>query len=793
MAILRKCGLAAASFLLATHTAFAAGNNFVVKNIRVVGLQGLSRETVINYMPIKVGQTLQAGDTENIISALYQTGFFSDVSLSQEGNTLIVNVTERAVIANIKVTGNSLIDSDQINNVLKETGLTKGQTLDKSVLDDVTKSLKSAYDLQGHYNARVTTTITPISRHRVNIEIHISEGRVALVENIQILGNHVFSQKELISTFVVTTPKWNSFYTRQDHYSKDAFHASLEELANYYFDHGYLHFRIDSANAVLSPDRKSVSLVVHVTEGTQYRLSGYNFSGQTIVSPEAYEAMPEFKALKNGEVFSRHKILDASNAIQQTLGDKGYAFASVNVVPHFDENHKTVSITFQVSPSRRVYVHQVNFTGNTSTADQVLRSAMQQPEGGLYSTTELNKSQQKLNMLGYFTNIKETTTPVPGTNNQVDLNYAVSEQPSAAATAGAGYGTDGFVLNAGVNEQNFMGTGKQVGVNFATSPYQRSYSFNYNNPNYTPDGVQRGFNLFSTKTLPGNLNISPYEFTQYGGNMVYSVPFSFSDSYQFGIGVQRTILTPDFNPSAQIQAFLKNEGNNISPNSSASFNQTMLTAGWTRNKLNRPFLPTEGSMQIATLQVSAPLAGQQLDYYKMGYQFHGYYPIAAGFIGSLKGSLGYGGGYGKTKGLPFFANYYAGGLTPTGEVRGFETNTLGPIDSQGNPIGGNALMAASAELILPHPVSGDTFRTRVFVDAGNVFSTWNMYGTLNNTPGYPDQEGIHLGNLRYSTGLDFEFRLPVLNAVLEFSLAKALNPKKYDQTQAFNFNIGTSF
>lgn len=785
MTILRQCGLAAVSVLLATHTAWAASNSFVVKNIRVTGLDGLSPQTVINYMPVKVGQTLQPGDTANIISSLYQTGFFSDVSLSREGNTLIVNVTERAVIANIKVTGNSLIDSGQINTVLKETGLTKGQALDQSVLDDVTKSLKSAYDLQGHYNARVTTVITPISRHRVNIEIQISEGRVALVDNIQILGNHVFSRKELLGTFVLTEPKWNSFYTREDHYSKDAFHASLEQMANYYFDRGYLHFRIDSANAVLSPDRKSVTLVVHVTEGAQYRLDNYKFSGQLVVSPQTYENLPAFKALKHGEVFSRKKIVAASDSIQQTLGDKGFAFANVNVIPSFNEDNKTVSVNFQINPSRRMYVHQVNFTGNTSTADQVLRSAMQQPEGGVYSATALGQSEQKLNMLGYLSNIKETTTPVPGKNNQVDLNYNVTEEPSAAATAGAGYGTDGFVVNAGVNESNFMGTGRQVGINFATSPYQRSYSFNYNNPNYTPDGVQRGFNLFSTKTLPGNLNIAPYEFTEYGGNMVYSVPFSFSDSYQFGIGLQRTELTPDFGPSAQILAFLKNEGD--------TFNQTMLTAGWTRDKRDRPFLPTNGSLQIATLQVSAPFVGEDLNYYKLGYQFHGYYPIAAGFIGSLKGSLGYGGGYGSTQGLPFFANYYAGGLTPQGEVRGYETNSLGPLDSQGNPLGGNALISASAELILPHPVSGDTFRTSVFVDGGNVFNTWNVYNTMRNTPDFPDQEGIHLGSLRYSTGVDFEFRLPVLNAVLEFSLAKALNPKKYDQRQAFNFNIGTSF
>jgi outer membrane protein insertion porin family len=785
MALLRQCGLAVTAFLLATHTAFAADGSFVVKNIRITGLEGLSPQTVLSYMPVKIGQTLNPGDTSNIIAALYETGFFSNVSLAQSGNTLIVNVAERDVIGDIKVSGNSLIDSDQINNVLKQTGLIKGQALNHSTLDSVVKSLKSAYDLQGHYNAIITTTITPISHHRANVHIQISEGRVALVQNIHIIGNHAFTEKELINTFTLTTGKWNSFYTRADHYSKDAFHDSLEKLANYYFDRGYLHFRIDSANAVLSPDRKSVSLIVHITEGAQYRLSGYQLTGLLLLSPQTYQKLPAVKALKTGEIFSRQKIVDASNSMQNALGDQGYAFAEANVTPQIDENRKTVTVVFQIIPNRRIYVHQIYFKGNTSTADQVLRSQMQQAEAELYSTKLLNQSELKLNQLGFFNNIKETTTPVSGKNNQVDLNYAVSEQPSAAATVGAGYGTDGFVVNAGVNEMNFMGTGDQVGINFANSPYQRSYSLNYNNPNYTPDGVQRGFTLFNTRTLPGNLNIAPYEFTQYGGNVIYSIPFSFSDSYQVGIGLQRTRLTPDFNPSAQIVAFVKHEGQ--------TFNQTMLTLGWTRNKLNLAFLPTEGTYQNASLQVSAPLAGPKLDYYKLSYQFRGYFPISHGFIGSLIGSMGYGGGYGSTQGLPFFANYYAGGLTPQGQVRGYSTNTLGPLDSQGNPVGGNTLIAGSAELILPHPLSGDTFRTRAFVDAGNVFTTWDVYNTYRPNSVIPNPTGIHLGDLRYSTGVDVQFRLPVLNAVIEFSLAKALNPKRYDQTQIFNFNIGTTF
>jgi outer membrane protein insertion porin family len=780
MVLLRKCSLVAASLLLATHTAFAADGSFVVKNIRIVGLEGISPQTVMSYMPIKVGQTLNSSDTANVIASLYETGFFSDVSLSQEGNTLIVHVAERDVISDIKVTGNSLIDSDQINNVLKDVGLEKGQTLDHSALDQVVKSLESAYDLQGHYNAVVTTKVTPLSNHRVNVNIDISEGRVALVEHIQILGNHAFTEKELVNVLTLTTPKWNSFYTRADHYSKDELHNSLENLANYYFDRGYLHFRIDSANAVLSPDRKSVNMVIHVTEGPQYKLAGYRLEGQLILPSSQYDLSPTFKELKPGTIFSRQKALDASKTIQKMLGNKGYAFADVDVVPNINESNKTVVVSYKINPGNQVYVRQVHFKGNTSTSDLVLRNAMQQSEGSLYSADSLEKSLYKMNMLGYFSNIKEDNTPVSATNNQVDLDYSVTEQPSAQATVGAGYGTDGFLVNAGVNEKNFMGTGKQVGVNFADSLFQRSYSFNYNNPYYTPDGVQRGFNLYNVKTMPNELNLAQYDFTQYGGNVVYSVPFSFSDSYQFGIGVQRTGIQEDFNPSQQIDAFLKQEG--------SSFNQTMLTFGWMRNKLNRPLFPTEGEIQNLSLQVSAPLSGTALDYYKLTYQFHGYYPGPFGFVGSLVGGFGYGGAYGRTQGLPFFANYYAGGMTTLGEVRGYQTNTLGPLDSTGNPIGGNTLLSGSAQLIIPHPFSTDSFRTSVFVDAGQVYNTWNVYNTYTS-----QQTGVNLSQLRYSTGLDFQFRLPVLNALVEFSLAKALNPSLTDQTQFFSFNIGANF
>jgi len=787
MAIRRNFALLIASAWFVSQAAWGASDAFTVRAIQVEGAAGVNKNTVLSYLPVKVGQTVHPSDTAKIIASLYQTGFFSDVSLSREGNTLIVHVAERPVIASVNVSGNSLIDTDQINTVLKNIGLVKGETLDQSLLDQVTKSLQSAYDMQGHYNASVNTTVTPISRHRANVSINISEGRVALVEHIEILGNKAFSQKKLIDTLKLTTPKWNSFYTRADHYSKDAFHDSLESLSNFYFDHGYLHFTINSANAVLSTDRKSVTLVIQVTEGAQYKLSGYRFAGDLIVPPKELDQLPAVKALKPGSIFSRQEVMDASKAIQYAVGDRGYAFANVNVVPAIDENTKTANVTYQIQAGKQVYVHHINYQGNTTTADEVLRYSTQTLEGGLYSATKLDQSTQAINQLGYFTGVKEDTVPVQGTNNQADLNYSVTEQPSAQATVGAGYGTaEGLVLNAGINEMNFMGTGKQVGVNFSRSVFQRSYSFNYNNPFYTPSGVQRGFNLYSTKTdmTTSFSNTSPYDFNEYGGNMVYSIPFSFSDSYQIGLGAQRVTLTPGTGASQQMNAFVANEG--------SKFNQGLVTLGWTRNKLDRPLFANSGTYQNLSAQVSTPLTGEDLNYYKINYNFKGYMPLPFDFIGNVITNLGYGGAYGSTQGLPFFANYYAGGLGVQGAVRGYDTNSLGPLDSLGFAYGGNVLLTGTAQLILPKPLRSDSFRIATFLDAGQVYDTWDVYNTLSTVNGVK-QTGVHLGDLRYSTGVDFEVRIPVMNAVLEFALAKGLNQKPGDKSQFFSFNIGTSF
>lgn len=779
MKVLQRTGLIFVGLFLFIHAAWAQ-SPFVVRNIQVDGLQGISRATVLNYLPIKIGQTLTPSDTPNIISALYATGFFSDVSLSQSGSTLVVHVSELPVIANIKVVGNSAITTDEINKVFKELGLVRGQVLDPSVLSEVVKSLRSAYDLQGHYNAIVTTDVVSTSHHRVSVTINISEGRVALVENIHIIGNKDFSQGNLADAMTLTTWKWDSLFTHHNHYSSEAFHQSLDDLTNFYLDRGYVRFKIDSANAVLSHDRKSVDLVIHETEGKPYKLASVGFSGTLVLPEQKYRQLPAVKNLNRGDIVSREKILTASRAISYLLGDEGYALAKITAVPAVDDKTDTVGITFNIVPGHRVYIHQIHFTGNTASSDMVLRRSMRQTEGGLSSAANIDESTRQLNLLGYFQNVSEHLVPVPGTTNQADLNYSVSEQPSAQATAGLGYGTDGIVLSAGVNENNFLGTGRQVGVNFTRNLYQQSYSFNYNNPYYTPEGVQRGFSFYNTKTTPGNLNLTQYQFSSYGANMLYSIPFSEKDSYQIGLGLQRTVLQPGNAPSTQVLQFVQNEG--------TTFNQFILSGGWTRNGLNRAFFPTEGTYQNIGVQVSAPLSGKALDYYKVTYLIHNYEPITKNWTSFLAATAGYGGAYGSTKGLPFFTNYYAGGLVGSGEVRGYQTNTLGPKDSTGLPIGGNVLLAGTAELLLPSPLSGKSFRSGVFVDAGNVYTTWNAYNT------YPSSTvGVKLGDLRYSTGVDIQWKLPVLNAILEVALSKALNPKPGDLTEPFSFNIGGNF
>ncbi len=801
MTLLKKL-LWSSLFSILIITNALAAQTFVIRNIQVQGLQGISKATVLNYLPVHVGETFDPSKTDEIINDLYQTGFFSNISLARAGNTLIINVSERPVIGSIKVTGNNMITKDQINGVLSNVGLVEGRVFDQSVLNKLTNSLQSEYYSIGHYNARVTTTVTPEPRNRVAVLVTVSEGRVALVEHIQIIGNTAFSSSAIIHAMTLTTPKWNTFFTQSDHYSKDKLDASMDGIRNYYLDRGYLKIKIDSYQASIAPDRKSIFLIVHLTEGPIYYVSGYDIVGNLILPKAKLESMVK---LKPGDPFSRAEIVDATKRMMRALGNQGYAFADVNAIPTIDETTRRIFISFHVNPGNRIYVRRVNFAGNTKTADYVLRRAMRVQEGGMINLDDIDESTRNLNMLGYLGNVKETTNPVVGTNDQVDVDYNVTEKSSAAATAGAGYGTDGFVLSAGINESNFLGTGDSVGINFNSDPYERTYSFSFNNPCINQYCVSRGFTVYDTLTTPFAVNLgSFYSTNEYGFNVAYGIPISEYDSYQLGYGVQHTTLHNGNEStvengvvvpigSTMVQSFIKDNGN--------EFNQLLLSLGWTRDTLDRAVFPTSGLNQAAAIQISTPIASTPLDYYKLTYQAHWFLPMWDDYIFTAEGGAGYGNSYGSPGALPFFDNYYAGGIGFNGAVRGYETNTLGPQDNTGTPVGGNAMLAGSLGLIIPTPID-DTLRTTLFVDAGNVFDTKRAYNVPFEspsvpTPGAPQTNnfpvGIDLGELRYSTGVEFDWQVPVVNALLTLSFAKALNPSKTDQTEWFQFNIGTSF
>ncbi|KTD68705.1 MULTISPECIES: outer membrane protein assembly factor BamA [Legionella] len=756
------------SSLIAWSSQTIAADTFVVRNIKVTGLQRVSTGTVLNYIPVQVGEEVGPESTAEIIRTLYDTGFFQSVSLERQGNTLIVNVVERATIGSISVVGNKEIPSDKMKEFLKEMGLVKGRVFQTSTLERLEKELKQAYNARGKYNARIDTRVSPLTDNRVGITINISEGRVSRIKQIKIIGNHDFTTNELLPEFTLSKSGIFTYFTKKDQYSKSGMDASLEALRSFYLDRGYLKFKIVSSQVLLSPDRKDVYINVHIEEGPQYHFSGYKVVGKPMLPPEKINSLIQ---VKKGAVFSRKKVTDSISAIGLALGDIGYGFPAINAEPQIDENNKTVFIAFIVQPGRHVYVRRIKFHGNTKTSDYVLRSVIRQDEGGLLSLHNIKESERQLRLLGYLKNVDVKTNPVPEANNQVDLDVNVEEAPSAEASASIGYGTNGYQLNASVNQHNFMGTGRSMGAAFTASKWGQDYTVNYYNPFYTDTGIGRGLNLYYARVDPRNLNVSTYNSNRFGGDVNYSIPLGEASRWQLGYGYQ-DVEIKSVGYVIPIQNFVKMYGTH--------FQEIRLSTGWNRNSYDQFPYPTRGVNQQLSAVVALPATSGSLSYYKGSYQARMYQPIARGWIFSLQGFAGYGNSF-NNKGLPFFENYYAGGTAQPGQVRGYDSYSLGPLDNYRNSVGGNLLLSGTAGIILPYPLSRDNVRTTAFVDAGNVFAV----NTL------PILTGRDEGPLRYSAGLSLEWRSPF--GPLAFSLAKALNPQQFDQKQFFQFALSSGF
>jgi outer membrane protein insertion porin family len=762
MTFLRAVSLVAGAWALCVGLAVGA-ERFVVRDIRVDGLQRLSAGTVFNYLPIKVGDTVDEQRSGEAIRALFQTGFFRDVSLAREGDVLVVTVSERPAIGSIEFSGNKNIDAEKLKESLKQVGFAEGRVFDQSVLDRVQQDLRELYYSQGRYAAKVETTVTPLERNRVAVNFDITEGEVASIKQINIVGDESFDEDDLLDLFQLTTPGWTTFITKNDQYSKQKLAGDLESLRSFYLDRGFVNFNIESTQVSLSPDRQDVYITVNISEGERYSVGEVRLAGDLVVSAEELFPLVE---VKKGEEFSRKKITQTSNKIVERLGDEGYAFANVNAVPEINQQDKTVNLTLFVDPGKRVYVRRVNFQGNSKTADEVLRREMRQMEAAWISTSKVKRSQTRIEKLGFFEEVNVETPAVPGTADQVDVNFSVVERPSGNLAAGIGYAqTQGLIFNLNLSQENFLGSGKRVSINFNNSQVQQVYAFSYTNPYWTVDGISRGFELYKREIDADQANIADYTTDKLGGSIFFGVPVTETDRVNFGIGLEDVQIKTGSNPSDVVTDFIDEEGDD--------YQNFPLTASWARDSRNRAIFPSEGSLQRISGELTVP--GSDLTYYKVTYRHDWYYPLTSRYTFKLQGEVGYGDGFSDTSELPFFENFFAGGIR---SVRGFEDNTLGPRDQNDDPVGGNLKVVGGAELIMPLPFAKESKSVRLsgFVDFGNVYG--------------PDED-FDAGTLRVSTGMAGAWLSPL--GPITVSVAVPIKDEPGDDKQIFQFALGAAF
>lgn len=777
--ILLLCFLLLNSFISASFGAEA----FVVKKIEIDGLQRISADTVYSYLPIKRGQLLSAGKSSEIIRSLYKTGFFSRISLAEDGHTLIIHVVERPTIGELKMTGNSVIPTDKLTTVMKSVGVAEGRSYDRAILEKIKQSLLNQYNQAGRYNARVDVTVSPMTRNRVNVKIVISEGLVAKVRRINIIGNHVFSKDTLKKQLTITTPGLFTFFTETDRYSQEKLEASLEALRNYYYDHGYLKVAIKSSQVAVTPDRKSIFITIVIDEGVPYTVKGTDLRGDLILPRDE---MSKLILIKPGELFSRQKIVDSEKAMSNALGNKGYAFAVINLEPVLDDQHKKVFIIFNIKPGKRTYVRHIYFTDNIKTNDLTLRRRIEQMESAVVSTDKLEQSKHALSLLPYLKDVQMDVVPVANSTDQVDVNYKVTEDSSASATASIGYSqTDHVILGAGLSQKNFLGTGETMGFNVNHSKVQQYYGIDFTDPYYTEDGISRSISLslsrFNPKSIPDGSK--GFRTDQYAGSVIYGIPLGQEhdvfNTLQLGYGYESTLVTVFPVASNQIMDFTNRNGRH--------FQQLDLIMGFSRDSRDKAIFPTSGMIHTLGATIFAPVTQSSLKYYTLSYDMKWYYPLNSYFIAVTRADVGYGSSFnGGARNYPYFKNYYGGGIDT---VRGYQGGTLGPKDSLGDPTGGNALVAGSIGIIFPNFIS-ENLRTTAFMDGGNVYNTFN-----NRNLG-----GGASGPLRFSAGVQADILTPL--GLINLSLAKPLNPKKNttngssfpsDQSEAFQFSLGAKF
>lgn len=685
---------------------------FRVSDIRVEGLQRVSAGTVFSALPIRVGDTLTQADIQNATRELFKVGYFSDVAIKRDGDVLVLVIKERPAINKIELKGNKAIKTENLMDSLKENNLSEGQIFQRATLEGITQALQREYVNQGRYGASVKIEIEDMPRNQVKVLVKIDEGSPSRIKMINIVGNTKYTEEELIDLFELKTTGMWSWISGNDKYNKEKMKGDLERLESWYMDRGYLNFKIDSSQISLSPDKSRIFITINITEGDIYKVSEVELAGDPAIDEQIIRRMI---LMQPGQIFSQILMTTSEEYVTKRLGNEGYTFAKVEGMPERNDADKTVKITFFIEPGKRAYVNRVNFRGNTKTIDEVLRREMRQMEGGSANSAQIENSKVRLERLGFFKEVKVENKEVPGTSDQIDVEYTVEEQPSGSMGLQVGYAQySGLLFSASIQQNNWFGTGKQVGFSFSHNRYQTAYNFNYNDPYFTPDGVSRGVNLYYTKSDYGSYNITPYSTNVYGGKLNFGYPISDIERIGFDIGLRNLEVTPTSYSSQEIirtprgwepgigyitqsenyELMLRRlygydfpEGSyEIKPATEEmlgpkgfldiygdTFNDAQASVYWLRSTLNRGILANRGAQQQISFEVSLP--GGDLQYYKLNYSGQLFVPLNRALTLRLHTRLGYADAYGDLEELPFFEHFYAGGF---GSVRGFERNTLGP-------------------------------------------------------------------------------------------------------------------
>jgi outer membrane protein insertion porin family len=761
--------LALLLFVLFTAPA-AAFEPFIIKDIRVEGIQRTEPGTVFSYLPVKVGDKMDDAKADASIHALFSTGFFKDVSLAKDRDILVVQVRERPAIASVEINGvkSSTFSKDQLRDNMKYVGLVQGRIFDQSALDKAIQQLKRTYTARGKYGVQVTSIVTPLPRNRVAVTFNVVESDASKIRQINIIGAHAYTEDELLDELSLGTPNWFSWFSSSDDYSTPKMAADIEKLKSFYLDSGYLEFSVDSTRVSISPDRKDIYITYNITEGPKYIVSDVKVAGpEKIIS---HAEMRKLISVKAGDVFSRKQVAESSKRISDKLGETGYAFANVSAVPEIDKEAHRVAFTFTVDPGQRVYVRRIDISGNDRTKDEVIRREFRQLEGSWLDTSLARKSKQRVDRLDYFSEVNIETPPVQGTSDQVDVNVSVKEKSTGSFSVGAGVSSGvGIVLSASVSQANVFGTGNYLATQINTSKLNRVISVSYTNPYYTDDGVSRGFDVYKRNTNTAALTyVAPYTSATNGVGVHYGVPIADEQNINYGLGYENTTIGLTTASPQRFVSYVNTFG--------ATTINYMGTIGWSRDSRDSAIYTTDGMMQSVSLEVGLP-EKSALHYYRMMMQNQLFYPVSKDFTLMVNNNIGVGGGYGGMP-LPFFKYFYGGG---PGSVRGYYPGSLGPVDTTGLATGGDRSFTLSGEMLFPVPgwSKEKSVRMSAFVDGGAI------YGPVLQTA-LPQALGMH-----YSTGLAFTWISPA--GPLKISLAYPIHPQPGDQLQKFQLTMGNMF